>query len=45
MSYHISQIAVMREIEPMGLDEKKPIISWRFISDANNMNRLVVELR
>ncbi|WP_161557086.1 alpha-L-rhamnosidase [Paenibacillus amylolyticus] len=39
MSYCISQIKVMHEIEPMGLDEKKPVISWQFISDANNMKQ------
>ncbi|QGQ99202.1 alpha-L-rhamnosidase [Paenibacillus psychroresistens] len=38
-SYNISEITVMNEIEPMGLDEKKPVFAWKFISNEKNMKQ------
>ncbi|NQX59678.1 alpha-L-rhamnosidase [Paenibacillus qinlingensis] len=42
--YLISEITVMNEIEPMGLDEKEPVFAWTFISNEKNMKQTAVRI-
>ncbi|WP_182300213.1 alpha-L-rhamnosidase [Cohnella cholangitidis] len=44
MSYCISEITVHYETEPIGLDEKKPVFAWKFVSDNNDMKQTAARL-
>ncbi|WP_337099867.1 alpha-L-rhamnosidase [Paenibacillus sp. YIM B09110] len=39
MSYTITDITIMHEREPIGIDEGKPVIAWKFASEENNMKQ------
>ena len=43
-SYKISEITVMNEIEPIGLDEKNPVFAWKFSSNEKNMKQTDVRI-